>query len=160
MASASKKHPAREEQPQQPKAASAALLQMSVQKGARYETQMARHAAAVKGELEAAVRRLRAEKARHVEIKRAKESGLVLPGLSVPDQVGELERIIMGLKEHALNADQLDIAYSELYGLRRLARGEGAAPGAPEGDLLRVRNEKLDEAIAVLESGMAANSGI
>lgn len=132
----------RQEQAQQPRASSAGQLQVSLQKGARYEAEMSRQAGAVRGELEGAFKRLRQEPGKGVEVT-GKGGDLVLPRLSLADQVEELGRIIDGLAQNAFSAEQLSIVGEELRGLEKAIR---AAPANGAEGLLKLRDQRLAEA--------------
>lgn len=86
-------------------------------------------------------------------------SELVLPGLSVADQISELERIIEGLKENVFDRDHMQIVADEVYGLSQVIaddrkmskRGAAAQQGALEKSLTDLRDQKLAEAAALLK---------
>ncbi|MEM3181325.1 MAG: hypothetical protein QXS17_02515 [Candidatus Micrarchaeaceae archaeon] len=69
--------------------------------------------------------------------------GLVLPTLSLNDQISDLEKIDEGLKEHVFNSEQLKIIKLEANGLSRLI-AEGKQNAAPT-DLAELRNALLKE---------------
>ena len=51
------------------------------------------------------------------DVKPEPEEDLVLPSLSVSDQIAELERIIEGIKEHVFDREHMEIIKKEVYGL-------------------------------------------
>ncbi|MGC8547763.1 MAG: hypothetical protein ACP5MC_02025 [Candidatus Micrarchaeia archaeon] len=83
------------------------------------------------------------EIAKQQEKKQVK--GLILPTLSINDQLSDLEKISEGLSEHVFNAEQLKIIKLEANGLARLI-AEGKEASAPE-DLAEMRNNLLKQVI-------------
>jgi len=79
------------------------------------------------------------------EKEKAKTKGLVLPTLSINDQISDLEKISEGLKEHAFTKEQIDIIVLEANGLARLI-AQGKQPNVPT-DLAELRNRLLKEII-------------
>ncbi|MEM3781445.1 MAG: hypothetical protein QXT43_00580 [Candidatus Micrarchaeaceae archaeon] len=71
--------------------------------------------------------------------------GLVLPTLSLNDQISDLEKIDEGLKERVFNSEQLKIIRLEANGLARLI-AEGKQKAVPT-DLAELRNALLKEVI-------------
>jgi hypothetical protein len=59
--------------------------------------------------------------------KRINVKDLVLPSLSIPDQVSELERIIEGLHENVFDSEHLEIVRQEVYGLEQVTEDGRAA---------------------------------
>jgi chaperonin cofactor prefoldin len=92
--------------------------------------------AKVSKEIEEAVSKQKEEK---------KLKGLVLPTLSLSDQISDLEKIKEGLEERVFNEQQLEIIKLEANGLARLI-AEGKQPNAPT-DLAETRNSLLKEVI-------------
>jgi hypothetical protein len=91
---------------------------------------------------------------RHVNIK-----DLVLPSLSISDQVSELERIIEGLRASAFDQDHLSVVAEEVYGLRqevnRLAREmkkKQAEMNPLDKTLWTMREERLNDAVLLLKA--------
>jgi|GEM_PF-3063081 len=84
---------------------------------------------------------------------------LVLPSLSVSDQVSELERIIEGLKEKVFDQEHLEIVAEEIYGLQMVVESEKKTKkevSELEQSLIALRNQRLADALAILskyESG-------
>lgn len=83
------------------------------------------------------------------KIKEAREKRmvkkLVLPTLSINDQISDLEKISEGLDEHVFSKEQLKIIKEEAQGLARLI-AEGKQPTTPE-DLVGLRNQLLRQVI-------------
>ncbi len=103
------------------------------------------------GSVEYALRKLEVMGAKAVAVRRVRDEDLVLPRLSVTDQIGELEKIITGLKEGAFGSDQLEVVGDELYGLSKAVKKRGAQPVVAESNLISLRNERLREATKELE---------
>ena len=79
--------------------------------------------------------------------------GLVLPNLSVGDQVAELERIVEGLNEHVFNEDQLAMVRRELEGLKSSIEVESDKNrGALEIErtFVKLRDQRLEEALGLI----------
>ena len=74
---------------------------------------------------------------------------LVLPQLSIPDQITELQRIIEGINEHVFDDYHIGIVRKELLGLQRYVRSGGteAAIALP---VLHLRDKYLKEAIELI----------
>ncbi len=104
------------------------------------------------GGLSYAFRKLEVAGARSLTVRKVRSEDLVLPKLSVTDQIGELEKIITGLKEGAFNSDQVEVVEEELYGLGKEVRRGHAQPVVAESNLLSLRNERLNEATMELEA--------
>ncbi|MGC8478739.1 MAG: hypothetical protein ACP5NE_02330 [Candidatus Micrarchaeia archaeon] len=98
-------------------------------------------------------------KVKEIKKPRAKSSDLVLPTLSLTDQIAELERVIEGIKEGIFDEEHLEIVKLEVFGLhdivekaeRKKKRAE-ANGSEIEGSLVEVRNQRLEEAIALLQN--------
>lgn len=84
------------------------------------------------------------------------DDDLVLPQLSVSDQISELERIIEGLHEHVFDGYHIEIVRKEISGLnRKIAREKkqiaaGAQPSSIEQSFMDLRDKRLAEVIAAL----------
>lgn len=78
------------------------------------------------------------------------EDDLVLPKLSIPDQISELESIDAGIDAGAFNSDQLGIIRKEVAGLAKIAGNKEPAANDPQKDLISLRNERLKMAIKKL----------
>lgn len=86
------------------------------------------------------------------EAVRVKKGGLVLPTLSVQDQISELEKISTGIDESIFNADMRKIVVDEVEGLSGVARGEKLENMERfQRDLSVVRNQRLEEVRAKLK---------
>jgi hypothetical protein len=79
---------------------------------------------------------------------------LVLPSLSISDQISELERIIEGLNEKIFDSEHLEIVAEEVYGLQMVVENEQKAKKAAiselERSLIALRNQRLSDALAIL----------
>lgn len=97
------------------------------------------------------------------KLKKVKISDLVLPNLSIMDQVAELERIIEGIKGGAFNNDDISIVKEELYGLAKAVNDESKElrkKSLYEGgdyQLRLLREQRLEEAIKMLSSRLSAS---
>lgn len=82
---------------------------------------------------------------------------LVLPNLSLSDQVAELERIIDGLRSNIFVGDEREIVEEELYGLLETVQKEKKtmkkkkSVSEDEIQLLGVRDKRLTDAITLLQ---------
>jgi hypothetical protein len=131
-----------------------------VAEGAKATEQQARRKRAEEAEVKAVAGGMPEAKPRFgaLRIKIESDKGLVLPGLQISDQVHELERIVSALRENALNEGQIKIARMEVEGLKRhvlaleneLER-EGKILGQLDQSLWGMRNQRLDEALALLD---------
>ncbi|MCL4372229.1 hypothetical protein M1373_02835 [Candidatus Marsarchaeota archaeon] len=92
------------------------------------------------------------------------ENDLVLPKLSIADQISELERIIEGLKEHVFDEGHMEVVMQEVYGLsahidksskdlrkRRITLNE------TEQSMWNMRNQRLQEAMNLIAAGTGAS---
>lgn len=78
---------------------------------------------------------------------------LVLPNLSLPDQISELEGIIESLKNNYFDKYQMDVAVAELHGLSDATEEESRSKAGLDPlqtELVGLRNRRLSEAIALL----------
>ncbi len=97
------------------------------------------------------------------KLKRVKTSELVLPNLSIMDQVAELERIIEGIKGGAFNNEDIYIVKEELYGLAREINYENKklkknkAYDDKDYQLKLMRKERLAQSIEMLSSRVNSN---
>ncbi len=82
---------------------------------------------------------------------------LVLPGLSLSDQVSELERIIEGLRANIFIGDEEEIVEEELYGLASQVKKEkaelkrGKALQQDAAQLWSLRDQRLTIAVGLLQ---------
>lgn len=94
--------------------------------------------------------------------KKANAANLVLPNLSLADQVAELERILEGINTGVLRGDDLETVRSEIYGLvnqvnqekKRLAKGKPISPD--EYAALQLRDKRIEDVAAALEQAEKA----
>ncbi len=90
------------------------------------------------------------------KLKREKDANLVLPNLSLVDQVAELERILDAINAKALHGDELDMVASELYGLVERVNAEkkqlkkGRSSNADDYQLLELRDQRIEAVAAAL----------
>lgn len=86
------------------------------------------------------------------ETVKVKKGELVLPGLSLQDQISELEKISLGLDERVFSDDQLNIIIYEADGLKEKLKGENTELlDTFQKNLIAVRNQRLDEVRAKLK---------
>jgi hypothetical protein len=92
-----------------------------------------------------------------IKMKRVNTSQLVLPNLTLADQIAELERIIEGLKENVFDNEHMQIVIEELTGLNQVvsdAKKKGVVSKSElEQSLINLRDERLIEALALLPGG-------
>jgi hypothetical protein len=78
-------------------------------------------------------------------------SKLVLPTLSLTDQVSELDKIIENLKGPGFTSDQMQIVRDEVVGLSKLiASQQPTASGTLDKDLLELRKTRVAEALSLM----------
>jgi hypothetical protein len=80
---------------------------------------------------------------------------IILPKLSIQDQISELERMIEGIKEHVFNADQLNVIKKEVNGLSAqiMQERKGGAPKDTsdiQAQLVLVRDQRIGTVISAL----------
>ena len=91
------------------------------------------------------------------KIKMVKRTDLVLPNLSLQDQVAELERILDGVRSGVLHKDDLQTVKTEVYGLAGVVNDEkkamkkGAKPPSDEYAMLALRDQRIEEVMAALQ---------
>ena len=93
------------------------------------------------------------EKPEHKAAKKAEASEgekLVLPSLSLQDQLSDLQGISDGLNEYMFGDEELSIMKAEIFGLEKIARGEKAPSDPIQKNLFEARNSKLAEVIRML----------
>ncbi len=76
--------------------------------------------------------------------------GLVLPKLSLSDQISDLEKIKEGLEERVFDEKHLKIIKLETEGLSKLI-AQGRQPNAPT-DLAELRNRLLKEVLDLADA--------
>lgn len=80
------------------------------------------------------------------EVEKAKEEGLIMPTLSLQDQLSDLEKIEEGLGAGVFDKDQIKIIVQEVTALSSIAAHEGAGSfGEEQGDTVLMRNQKIKE---------------
>ncbi|MDE1865404.1 MAG: hypothetical protein KGH94_02060 [Candidatus Micrarchaeota archaeon] len=80
-------------------------------------------------------------------------SKLVLPTLSLADQVEELDKIISNIKRSRFNSMQMEIVKQEVVGLAKLLASQpqqGAPIGGLDKDLADLRRIRLSEALSLI----------
>jgi len=94
-----------------------------------------------------------------MSFRRINVKDLVLPTLSISDQVSELERIIDGLRASMFDREHLAIVVQEVYGLRQEAnraarelKKSRIEPNPTNQMLLSMREQRLNDAIALLKT--------
>lgn len=88
-----------------------------------------------------------------VEARAPAEGGLVLPTLSLIDQVSELDKIIDNVKNGRFDNYQMEIVREEVEGLSKAvsALPKESEPSNPiEQDMLKLRRSRLSEALALI----------
>ena len=88
------------------------------------------------------------------------EKDLVLPKLSIADQISELERIIEGLKEQVFDENHKEVVLQEIYGLSAYIersskdlRKRKITLNQTEQSLWALRQQRLDEAMGLINTG-------
>lgn len=85
--------------------------------------------------------------------KTANPNELVLPKLSIYDQVSELERIIEGLGENAFDKEHIEIIKKEVYGLNdelNRQKRDTKRLSSMELSIIELRNSRLSYVMAML----------
>ncbi|MDE1868467.1 MAG: hypothetical protein KGH60_00665 [Candidatus Micrarchaeota archaeon] len=126
----------------------------------RYEAQMAKGVESVKGELGSLATRLGTMKPKisELRIKRINTKDLVLPSLSMSDQISELERIIEGLRQGVFDSEHLDVVRQEVFGLDQVIKDQERAAKGPvykdqmEQSLASVRAQRIEDAESLLSA--------
>jgi hypothetical protein len=90
------------------------------------------------------------------EPQQEKGSEIMLQNLSISDQISELERIIDGLKGQSLDYEKKEEIKKEVYSLNKevieeIMKGTKKAASKTEQDLIRLRDQRLNEAVALLK---------
>lgn len=104
------------------------------------------------GEIAPAIKEMRS--------RRVNTKDLVLPSLSLSDQIAELERIVEGVKENIFDVEHLEIVKQEVYGLNAVAeraereekKSGAAAAGSIKDSLLAIRQQRLQDAMTLLQN--------
>lgn len=78
-------------------------------------------------------------------------SSLVLPNLSITDQVTELDKIIQNLKNSSFTPDQMQIVKEEVTGLAKSLVSQQTVPAEGiEKDMFELRTTRLAEALSLI----------
>ncbi|MGC8537481.1 MAG: hypothetical protein ACP5MZ_00660 [Candidatus Micrarchaeia archaeon] len=136
-----------------------AAPQVQPQKAAVAEQPLAGKGAAAGVEVADLTREINVPKIKGFDIKKINESDLVLPNLSMADQISELEKILEGLKENVFDDKHIGVVIEELYGLadvtnqekRRLKKNR-ISMSQLEQSLWALRDDRLATAISLLTS--------
>ena len=93
-----------------------------------------------------------------VNVKRLNMKELVLPSLSMADQISELERIIEGIHESVFDQDHITIVVEEVYGLQQSIekqekdlKKKHIELSPLEQSLLALREQRINEAMLELK---------
>ncbi len=80
------------------------------------------------------------------KIEEAKEANLVLPKLSLQDQISDLDKMKEGIDEHVFDAEQLHIIEEEVDGMERISTRESKSTlNDEQRELVIMRNQRLKE---------------
>jgi hypothetical protein len=87
--------------------------------------------------------------------KRINLKDLVLPNLSLADQISELERVIEGLRESVFDANHITVLSQEVFGLQQAVnaakRSQKTKLNSLEQSLWDLRDQRLADAIVLLK---------
>ena len=130
---------------------------------AAMEQPLAGKSAAAGAEVADLTKEINAPKIKGFDIKKINESDLVLPNLSMADQISELEKILEGLKENVFDDKHIGVVIEELYGLadvtnqekRRLKKNR-ISMSQLEQSLWALRDDRLNTAISLLTSARSS----
>ena len=133
------------------------------QKPAAMEQPLAGKSAAAGAEVADLTKEINVPRIKGFDIKRINESDLVLPNLSMADQISELEKILEGLKENVFDDKHIGVVIEELYGLadvtnqekRRLKKNR-ISMSQLEQSLWALRDDRLNTAISLLTSARSS----
>lgn len=79
-------------------------------------------------------------------VETAKEAQLVMPKLSLQDQLSDLEKIREGLDENVFDKEQISIIREEIDGMSQiLAREDASTMGSEQRELVQARNQRVKE---------------
>ncbi len=129
--------------PQQPRPQAQAQVQVRVPK-----REVTRETVSAASRLRSMVGGAGKELAESVSTKmeQAKEAELVMPKLSVQDQLSDLEKIKEGLNENVFNDEQLGIIVDEIKGMSQIsAREDTSRMSADQRELVLMRNQRIKE---------------
>ncbi|MGC8699430.1 MAG: hypothetical protein ACP5RK_00275 [Candidatus Micrarchaeia archaeon] len=86
------------------------------------------------------------------ETGRIKGEKLVLPTLSLQDQISELEKISEGIDENVFTEEQMKIVKEEVTGLKDKVKMEKTAPTDEfQKSLISLRNQKIEEVLGKIK---------
>ena len=133
------------------------------QKTAAMEQPLAGKSAAAGAEVADLTREINVPRIKGFDIKKINESDLVLPNLSMADQISELEKILEGLKENVFDDKHIGVVIEELYGLadvtnqekRRLKKNK-ISMSQLEQSLWALRDDRLNTAISLLTAARSS----
>ncbi|MCL4390717.1 MAG: hypothetical protein QW194_02440 [Candidatus Micrarchaeaceae archaeon] len=133
------------------------------QKTAAMEQPLAGKSAAAGAEVADLTREINVPRIKGFDIKKINESDLVLPNLSMADQISELEKILEGLKENVFDDKHIGVVIEELYGLadvtnqekRRLKKNR-ISMSQLEQSLWALRDDRLNTAISLLTAARSS----
>jgi hypothetical protein len=98
-------------------------------------------------------------KFKYMSAKKVDVERMVLPSLSMSDQIAELERIMEGIRENIFDAEHFEIVMEEVYSLvksvddrKKRMKKSGANVSALEQSLWLLRDRRLEEAIGAINS--------
>ncbi|MEM3841291.1 MAG: hypothetical protein QXN59_01180 [Candidatus Micrarchaeaceae archaeon] len=103
------------------------------------------------------LKQMPAPKFKYMSAKKVDVDMMVLPSLSMSDQIAELERIMEGIKEGIFDAEHFEIVMEEVYALvksvnerKKRLKKSGAKLSAIEQSLWLVRDKRLEEVIKAI----------
>ena len=109
-----------------------------------------------KNEMKSAASKLQRKSAK-VNVKHINVSDMVLPSLSMADQISELERVIEGLRERVFDQEHLEIVVQEVYALKQVVekqdkemKKQHANLTALEQSMWQVRAQRLNDALSII----------
>lgn len=148
-------------QPQQPVPSS--MPQPPVQRNQQIPDALQKQKEKVMSELSAITQKMSSIGPMIKQIRRQKVEvkDLILPNLSISDQISELERIIEGLKENVFDAEHIGIVTQEVYGLQQVVSQEKRKMKDKKQDSLEkslwdLRDQRLDDAVHLLSKSGAS----
>jgi Cu/Ag efflux protein CusF len=106
----------------------------------------------IKKEIKSVSPKLKEVRLRHVKVK-----NLVLPSLSLSDQIAELQRIMEGINEGIFDKEHMEIVLEEVFGLyqvvekaKKSLKKRNVQTGSLEQSLWALRDQRLNETIELL----------
>ncbi len=136
-----------------------AAAQQQAQKPAAFEQPLSGKSAAAGTEVADLTKEIDVPRIKGFDIKKINEGDLVLPNLSMADQISELEKILEGLKENVFDDKHIGVVIEELYGLvdvtnqeKRRIKKSRTTMSQLEQSLWALRDERLTTAISLLTS--------